>query len=163
MKAITVWQPWASLTADGGKDIENRGWKPPKAMIGERVAIHAAARFEPGEEGEDLSNLLDSGHFEPGSVGYAVIDALYDGLTDARNAPRGAIVAVATLAEVLEYGVGRISTSPWYCGPIGWRWADVRSLTSSPIPCKGKQGLWTLPADVEAAIPINIRFPHLEG
>jgi hypothetical protein len=48
MKALTVWQPWASLIIIGAKPYEFRGMSclayinPPKP--GERIAIHAAAR-----------------------------------------------------------------------------------------------------------------------
>jgi hypothetical protein len=41
MKAITVKQPWASIIAEGIKDIENRTWK---TNFRGRVLIHAAAK-----------------------------------------------------------------------------------------------------------------------
>jgi len=44
MKAITLWQPWASLIASGVKRYETRSWAPPAALIGQRIAIHAAKR-----------------------------------------------------------------------------------------------------------------------
>lgn len=47
MKAISLWQPWASLVAVGVKTIETRSWPAPKALIGERLAIHATAKRPP--------------------------------------------------------------------------------------------------------------------
>lgn len=44
MKAITLWQPWASLIALGVKTIETRSWGAPRSLIGQRIAIHAAKR-----------------------------------------------------------------------------------------------------------------------
>lgn len=44
MKALTIWQPWASLIMAGAKPYEFRGWKLPASMIGQRIVIHAAAR-----------------------------------------------------------------------------------------------------------------------
>lgn len=44
MKALTVWQPWASLIASGCKLYEFRGWLPPAELWGKRIAIHAASR-----------------------------------------------------------------------------------------------------------------------
>lgn len=41
MKAITLWQPWASLVACGAKKFETRSWAT--SYRGE-IAIHAAAR-----------------------------------------------------------------------------------------------------------------------
>lgn len=39
MKALTLWQPWATLIVNGDKHIETRGHK---TNIRGRVAIHAA-------------------------------------------------------------------------------------------------------------------------
>ena len=44
MKALTIWQPWASLIIAGAKPFEFRGWRPPASLIGQRIVIHAAAR-----------------------------------------------------------------------------------------------------------------------
>lgn len=45
MRAITLWQPWASLMAEGIKTIETRGRAHPwRSAIGETIAIHAAVR-----------------------------------------------------------------------------------------------------------------------
>ena len=41
VKAVTLYQPWASLIVDLIKYIETRDWSPPKYMIGKRLAIHA--------------------------------------------------------------------------------------------------------------------------
>lgn len=41
MKALPLWQPWASLVAAGAKRVETRHWPTPPALIGQRVAIHA--------------------------------------------------------------------------------------------------------------------------
>lgn len=37
---------------------------------------------------------------------------------------------------------------PWWFGPWGWRVSHVVEF-DAPIPCKGKQGLWTVPVDIE--------------
>src|SRR5262245_34476504 len=44
MKAISLWQPWASLIAIGTKTMETRDWAPPREYLGGRIAIHAAKR-----------------------------------------------------------------------------------------------------------------------
>ena len=44
MKALTIWQPWASLIMAGAKPWEWRGWAPPRSLVGQRIAIHAGAR-----------------------------------------------------------------------------------------------------------------------
>ena len=54
MKAISIKQPWASLIAQGIKDIENRTWKCPPKYIGQRVLIHASRK--PDKEPYQLFN-----------------------------------------------------------------------------------------------------------
>jgi hypothetical protein len=44
VKAIPVWQPYASLIACGAKSIETRHWCAKASMIGERLAIYATKR-----------------------------------------------------------------------------------------------------------------------
>lgn len=41
MHALTIIQPWAWAVAHAGKDVENRTWAPPAALIGQDIAIHA--------------------------------------------------------------------------------------------------------------------------
>ncbi len=48
MKAISLWQPWASLVACGAKPYETRHWAPPRALIGQPIAIHAAKKIDKG-------------------------------------------------------------------------------------------------------------------
>ena len=46
MKAISLWQPWASLIACGAKPYETRHWAPPRDLIGQTIAIHAAKKID---------------------------------------------------------------------------------------------------------------------
>src|SRR6185437_11075967 len=46
MRAISLWQPWASLIACGVKRYETRSWAPPRDLIGQTIAIHAAKKVD---------------------------------------------------------------------------------------------------------------------
>jgi hypothetical protein len=46
MKSISLWQPWASWIAWGLKTIETRRHRRFACLVGRRVAIHAALRFD---------------------------------------------------------------------------------------------------------------------
>lgn len=66
MKALTVWQPWASLTMIGAKPYEFRKWnfadKPHLArLVGQRTVIHAGARPPKKFELEDILARIDEG------------------------------------------------------------------------------------------------------
>ena len=41
MRALTILQPWALCILDFGKMVENRTWRPPESLLGQRFAIHA--------------------------------------------------------------------------------------------------------------------------
>lgn len=52
--ALTLWQPWASLCVlpdtsgtHAAKTIETRGWSAPAHLVGQTLAIHAAATKRP--------------------------------------------------------------------------------------------------------------------
>lgn len=48
MKAFSLWQPWASLVACGAKPFETRDYAPPRSMIGQPFAVHAAKKIDKG-------------------------------------------------------------------------------------------------------------------
>jgi activating signal cointegrator 1 len=46
VKALSLWQPWASLMADERKKIETRSWRPPVWLLNQPVAIHATMKVD---------------------------------------------------------------------------------------------------------------------
>ena len=54
MKAITLWQPWASLVVYGYKTVEYRTHDRFRHLVGSRVAIHAGQDVDP-----NLSKIRD--------------------------------------------------------------------------------------------------------
>lgn len=155
MRALTLIQPWASAVAYAGKRIENRSWKPPAGMLGQRIAIHA------GKSYERLARLV---------LGRAATDTdpVHSRKLSPEECPLGAVVAVATLAGygmlsppgenwTPRWGLPPRSTDlVWYVpGHWGWVLHDVVALRE-PVPCRGMQGLWTLPQHVERAVLLDI-------
>lgn len=141
MKALTILQPWASLITHGDKRVENRTWRPPAAVIGTRIAIHAGARWD---------NSFPERHQR-----YAeeVLRKVYEG---AGAFPTKAIVGTAVLARVAasreELGQGD-RAARWFAGPFGWVLEDVVALPS-PIQIPGAQGLWTVPQQILSALEV---------
>jgi hypothetical protein len=142
VKALSLWQPWATLIALGHKRFETRHW--PTSYRGP-LAIHAAKRRMTDEE---HSYLLDLIYWEEIA------------LPDPDEFPLGVIVATATLVGVHHIGVSvspddqtelELEVGNWEAGRFAWELAGVRPL-AQPIPARGAQGLWewTPPADLEA-------------
>ena len=131
MKAISLWQPWASMMGRG-KCIETRHWPAPEWLIGQRVAIHAAKRPLTGSERWLLAELGCYGRF-----------------IDADALPFGAIVSVATLraCEVITRGmplnpVERLLGN-YAPGRYGWHFSNFQHL-QVPIPTVGRQGIFNV-------------------
>lgn len=143
MKALSLWQPWATLIAREAKRIETRGWPCPPSIIGRPLAIHAT-------RGNDHHWLRGR---EPFATELAGVDY-----------PLGAIVCVVRVTACepitpdlcnaihqrggyteLAYGdyTGR--------GRYAWHLADVHTL-ASPYPARGRQGLWNVPPELAQAL-----------
>lgn len=134
MRALTVRQPWAWAIVHGGKDIENR----VQALGPYRgpVAIHAGAGFS--DEGGQSPLVL-------GHEGYA--DAAL---------PKSAVIGVVDLVDVHHaddvVGILTCRCSPWaMAGHHHMVLANPRPL-STPIPAKGRLGLWRPGDELTAAI-----------
>ena len=142
MKTISLWQPYASLIAAGVKTIETRGWAPPKGLMGQRIAIHAAKAFE-------TSDVHDRRRH--GRIAAVLNDPEWD-----KNIPRGAVVCTAILYHAgLVHGAEhnglvtidgnyQITVDAWGdFGPGRWLWflRDVEPV-DPPVPARGHQGFW---------------------
>lgn len=64
MKALTIFQPWASLIIAGAKPYEFRKWNYNErfpGLVGQRIAIHAAARDVREDEVVDAIERVHEG------------------------------------------------------------------------------------------------------
>ncbi|SES04167.1 ASCH domain-containing protein [Streptomyces qinglanensis] len=124
MKALTIRQPWADAITHGSKRVENRTWT---TNYRGQILIHAGAT-------DDRHAILPFGEN-----------------TARRNYPdtRSAILAVANLTDCHAYAD---CCEPWGNWDVyHWQLSNVRPL-QQPVPCKGRLGFWTPPAEVLAAV-----------
>lgn len=148
MRAITLYQPYASLVAVGAKTIETRSWGTPYRGP---LLIHASRKSD-------------------GAIAAACREACarlcheaYEPATDDRRRAgewtfeqaRGCVVAVARLADcrpmmrapdTLNHHFGTFGA-----GRYGWVLAEVVPLLR-PVPWRGMQGLWPAPDDLLALV-----------
>ena len=135
MKAITLWQPWATAMAFGLKRIETRSWGT--RYRGE-LAVHSSKR-------EPYAATI-------APVGERAIKTI------PAPWPRGSVVAVCELVECvpieqaykglsdLEYCLGDYSG-----GRYAWITRSLRKL-KEPVPCRGRQGIWNVSPELEKLI-----------
>lgn len=137
MKAISLWQPWASALMLGPdwKHHETRHWSTRYRGI---VAIHAAKRWT-FDERLALESLQRAGF----------------PLTDC---PRGVILGTARLVdcrrvEDVRFPLVRdILAGDFSDGRYAWRF-EGHVLFAAPIPYRGAQGFFDIPDALFAAHP----------
>lgn len=167
MRALTLTQPWAGLVASGIKLVENR----PRSMIkvedfGKPFAIHASRVIDAGvydrifEIAPELlprGTMLDRATWQvlarltSAVIGVATIDKVLAGGWTAEN--------ICSHADLLSFSNGELlgpKQVRWFFGPVGYLLRDVRAL-AEPVPCRGFQGFWTLPPDVERQVVEQLR------
>ena len=157
MRALTVWQPWATLIAAGAKRHEFRRWKGLPRLAGQRIAIHAGIRpVRPGELAGILQRISDGDSFlaDPATE---ILQGAHPG-----QYPYGAIVATATLepsippAEVARLAGREGGNDSDRAGHFNWAWplGGVRAV-SPVVEARGAQGFWVLPAAIERQVRSN--------
>ena len=131
MKAISLWQPWASAIALGHKHVETRHWSTKYRGT---LAIHAAKRWEPDQrEFASVERTL-------GRLPWRL--------------PFGAIVAVCDLVDVrptdeLKFTVSAVERlyGNYEPGRFGWLLENIRPL-AEPIGYRGGQGFFSVPDEL---------------
>lgn len=135
IKALSLWEPWATLIAVGAKRHETRHWATPHRGL---LAIHASKTVD----------LIGA----PAALCYAAVGQDWW----SRCSP-GCVVAVAELRacrwahEVAETATpADLAAGNFAYGRYAWALAKVRAL-AEPIPTLGRQGLfnWTPPDDLQ--------------
>lgn len=152
MKALSLWQPWATAIALGSKRVETRSWKTDYRGP---IAIHAAKHCVK-QEMDDLcfeNYWIGALHLESEIFETEVridLDRFLFGM------PFGSIVAVCRLVDCketedfdqteclqgempfmwCEEDLGDFSP-----GRFGWMFEDIRRIVK-PIPYRGQQGLF---------------------
>jgi len=150
MKALTLWEPWATLLALGYKQFETRPWQ--SAHRGE-LAIHAAATKKHCKY-ENVISLCKRGGLALEDI-HKVIEAMKP----------GHILAVVRVGDIVSSNglvdSGRISPQEEAFGDYGpdrfaWPLHDLQRL-AKPVPAKGMQQFWYPPAEILAAVRAQLR------
>lgn len=164
MRAISLWQPWATAMAVGSKRIETRHW--PTKIRG-TIAIHAAKR-------RNIEELIFIGSCWNWIGALKPIGAEFGKNFHITKAlPFGSIVAVGDLVDcrptdsftqveldTLRHPEGEDGhLYPWKerqmgnfdLGRFGWVFENVQRL-KEPIPFKGMQGFFHVPDEILAEV-----------
>ena len=135
MKAISLWQPWASLWLSDAKVHETRHW--PTSHRG-WLAVHAAKRQIDDLSGDRLDEICDGlwGH--------------HWGLELPRGALIGAIKLISCLPMNKTQAAGNddIECGDWSPERFAWKRDDKFIKFDEPIPYRGAQGIFNVPDSI---------------
>jgi len=118
MRALSLWQPWASLIYDGRKKIETRHWE---MLYRGPLAIHAAMKVDK--------------------------EACYEFGYSPLTIPRGAVLCIVNVTDCLRFPNPKAPPDPYgdfYEGRFGFM-LDLLEKFDPPILAKGHQGIWNWP------------------
>ena len=120
MPILTVIEPYATCIIHGPKRVENRTRRPPEALIGKDLAIHA------GRNQMYLNDMFIM----------AEIQQLWPEMPTNFQQSMGCIIGVVRVT-----GCQGVNTDDqWSHGPHCWTLADPRAI--SPIPLRGRPGIF---------------------
>lgn len=148
MKALSIWQPYASLIAINAKQYETRSWA---TKYRGPLAIHAAAKSPAAVYkivDSDVVREIEKALAPLGSVGENI------GHLRAKCLPLGKVIAIANLTDciqITEEFAASVSAEErafgdWTPGRYAWKFEKVCILPFF-IKAKGQQGLWNLQTD----------------
>ena len=134
MKALTLYQPWATLVALGLKKIETRSWATKYRGA---LAIHSSGRFR----GRDKLLLYTNRHFR---------DIFYLLKLGPEDLPLGQVIATCGLDKCERINPGprpiwlsdmEMHFGNYEFGRYMFFLGDIKKL-EVPVPAKGMLGLW---------------------
>jgi hypothetical protein len=138
----------------GAKPFETRGWAPPAALVGRRLAVHAGlkvVRALPEELARAVADVLGRDWADEVPRGRLLCTAVLRGAWRTGGALDGGLQATTASLE------GSPALPAFRPDPFGdyapgrWIWGldAVRALTPQP-PLRGRQGIWCLPEELAA-------------
>lgn len=144
MKALSIWQPWASLIADGHKRFETR---PRATKYRGPLLICAAKHMLTRSEHQAIFLTLESfrldyqygDYFWSRGIALCVVDLVSVWYAQAVVANEHLLESETIARQRQELALGDFSS-----GRFAWEPANVRKF-KEPWPVKGQQGLFNVP------------------
>lgn len=130
MKAISLWQPWASWVIWGWKTVETRTHYRFQSLQGETIAIHASLTFDKLAEKAAWPFLSESKRVKLGGACFY---------------PQGVIIGTARVHVVVPCSEDDAPFALIECKTprVGLFLTDITEFVP-PIPCKGRQGIFNV-------------------
>ncbi len=137
MKAITLWQPWATWVVLGMKTIETRPHPKLSSLAGKRIAIHAGLKWD--DDAFDLARPFLSAENEYYTASMVHSRGKIIGAVDVVGfrkmlVPEDSQRALIECVNIPFSRYGLILENP--------------TVFDEPVPMKGSQGIWNWPTEM---------------
>ena len=137
-KALSVWQPYASLLMSGEKEFETRSWstayRGPLAICSTMTNPYQVVSGLAAYTAKVIGEKLHGTELDKLPLGYVL------GIVELINC----IPITREFVEKLK--VSEEALGNFKAGHFAWCFGK-RKLLRRPVPVKGRQGLWTLERD----------------
>lgn len=141
MKAISLWQPWASLIAMKLKVYETRSW----ATNYRGDLLICAAKKATFEQEQAYDKILWKYQLE-----YPEQLLIGDDCIEFEDLPKGCAIALVSLTDCIQMTNEFINQQSelekdcgdWQAGRFAWKLENIRTVANTPIV--GKQGLFNI-------------------
>jgi len=138
LRAITLWQPWAWALIFANKDYENR---PRSLGVTGWVAVHVGLHRDDEYEFDALRSM-------PNGIRKVSNETIQE--------QRGHIIGLARINRWVDRRDAR--PSPWLAPLLGVAAVITdRIALKTPVKCRGMQGAWRVPEDVERQVREQLR------
>jgi len=135
MKALSLWQPWASLIAWGAKQYETRDWTTSYRGL---LAIHAAKRKPTYNDTVHMKDQFYPVMQQNMRPDFCTLD----------NLPLGVVLCIVKLKAIYRteqcaphLSERELAFGNYAPGRAAWE-LEVVEVLDRPIPAKGSQGFW---------------------
>jgi hypothetical protein len=156
VRALTLWQPWASLVFGNAKPYEFRGRSyrtyPNAPRPGDRIAIHAAARPVRREEVAQLFGNLGTQQDRTGLIKDAarrILEPVWLAFEASRRPVLREVLPLGVVLGTVIIGEPRKADEIFGWRPedmdveFNWAWplGEIEKFVV-PVPSRGMQGFW---------------------
>ena len=139
MKALTLYDPWATLVVLGEKRFETRSWSTSYRGL---LAIHVSKnRPREAKRFDDIEPFRSALGHNYHNLGYRHPGCIIGTVEVVGCWPTWPYPSPVSRKEV--------TFGDWRIGRFAWKLANPQRL-KAPIPCKGSMGIWTVPPLVQA-------------
>lgn len=155
MKALTLWQPWASLVMIGAKPFEFRTWDYRQSfpgLINQRIVIHASVRpVRPPEVMELLARIARKDGTLDNEIALPLLERVAGAHKCQGVLDLGAALGTAVLGKPRKIAGAFAIPAAKKTVDFMWAWPLTEiEKWPEPKPMNGKQSFWDWPEQLAA-------------